>query len=128
MDNIIRIGAKYGLKITSVFHAGDGNVHPILLFDEADPEQVQRVMHASEEILQYCISIGGTITGEHGVGVEKLHLMPKMFNPATIRMFQRLKESFDPDHRINDAKLIPSDRMEVQLIKPMRVNNPGGAG
>ena len=127
MDNIIRIGAKYGLKITSVFHAGDGNVHPILLFDEADPEQVQRVMHASEEILEYCISIGGTITGEHGVGVEKIHLMPKMFNPATIRTFQRLKETFDPDHRINDAKLIPSDRLTVQLLKPMRVNNPGGA-
>lgn len=127
MDNIIRIGAKYGLKITSVFHAGDGNVHPILLFDEADAEQVQRVMHASEEILAYCISIGGTITGEHGVGVEKIHMMPKMFNPATIRMFQVLKETFDPEHLVNDAKLIPSDRLQIQLIKPMRVNNPGGA-
>lgn len=128
MDVIKGIGEKFGLKIPNVFHAGDGNVHPILLFNEDIPEEVQRTMHASEEILEYCISIGGTITGEHGVGVEKLPLMRKMFNPDTIHTFQLIKQTFDPKQRINDAKLIPSEKLYVELLKPTAANIPGGAG
>ncbi len=127
MARISEIGAAHGLKITSVFHAGDGNVHPILLFDEDDPEDVQRALRASEEMLNYCISIGGTITGEHGVGVEKLHLMKKQFTPATIEWFRKIKDCFDPHHLLNDGKLIPSTTLEIQLIKPVAVNVPGGA-
>jgi glycolate oxidase len=126
-ETINRIGAKYGLKITNVFHAGDGNVHPILLFDEDDPDQVQRVLRASQEILEYCIDIGGALTGEHGVGVEKLHLMPRMFNGDTIGAFQRIKEALDPEHLVNDAKLIPSDRLTIELLEPVAANVPGGA-
>ena len=127
MERVGELGRAYGLRITNVFHAGDGNIHPILLFDEEDPEQVQRVLKLSEEILEYCISVGGTITGEHGVGVEKLHLMPKMFNPATIDAFQKIKKTFDPRQRINEGKLVPSERLRIDIMKPMKANTGGGA-
>lgn len=126
MEQITAIGQRRGMKISSVFHAGDGNVHPILLFDERDPHQVQRTLEVSEEILEYCISIGGTITGEHGVGVEKIHLMPVMFNSPTIAAFQNLKNAFDPEHRCNDGKLIPSHTLRIDLMKPTAINVPGG--
>lgn len=126
-ENINKIGAKYGLKITNVFHAGDGNVHPILLFDEDKPEEVQRVLQASRELLEYCIGIGGTLTGEHGVGVEKIHLMPKMFNPATIETFLNIKKTFDPGQTTNDGKLIPSDKLVIELLRPAAMNTAGGA-
>ncbi len=125
--HVMELGAKYGLRIANVFHAGDGNIHPIMLFDEDDPEQVQQILRLSEEILEYCLSVGGTITGEHGVGIEKLHLMEKMFNPATIETFQQIKKTFDPEQRINDGKLIPSDRVDIQIMKPVSPNVPGGA-
>lgn len=128
MRRITDIGRDHGLTITNVFHAGDGNVHPILLFDEDDPHQVQLILRVSEQILEYCLSIGGTITGEHGIGVEKLALMPKMFNPATLDTFTRIKQAFDPDRRINDGKLIPSPRLKIQLSQPASINLPGGAG
>lgn len=127
METVMEIGRKHDIRITNVFHAGDGNIHPILMFDEEDPQNVQKVLLASQEILEYCIDVGGTITGEHGVGVEKLHLMEKMFNPATIDTFKRIKITFDPDRRINDAKKIPSDKTFVELLKPIAANVPGGA-
>ena len=126
MEEVGRLGRKYGVRITNVFHAGDGNIHPILLFDEDKPEEVQRTLRLSEEILEYCITIGGTITGEHGVGVEKLHLMDKMFNPATIDTFQNIKKTFDPHQRINDGKHIPSHKLHIELLTPLK-NQAGGA-
>ncbi|MEX1015644.1 MAG: FAD-linked oxidase C-terminal domain-containing protein [Phycisphaeraceae bacterium] len=127
IEHICKLGEDVGMAITNVFHAGDGNVHPIMLFDEDDPEQVQQTLALSERILEYCISLGGTITGEHGVGVEKLHLMHKMFTPDTIGAFQRIKRAFDPDGRINEGKLIPSDRVKIELLRPTAPNIPGGA-
>ena len=114
------IGREYGLQINNVFHAGDGNVHPIFLYDDRDERQVQNVMRAAEKILEYCIDIGGTLTGEHGVGVEKIHLMPYLFDAATMDQFRRVKDAFDPGERINAGKLIPSDKVVVTLIKPGR--------
>jgi glycolate oxidase len=127
MDRIAKLGQVYGIKITNVFHAGDGNVHPIMLFDEDDPKQVQNTLRLSEAILEYCISIDGTITGEHGVGVEKLHLMRKMFNADTIDLFNGIKETFDPDRRLNDGKMVPSPKVDIQLLKNIAPNTPGGA-
>ncbi len=127
MQTVADIAAKHSIAVTNVFHAGDGNIHPILLFDEDDPEQVQRTLVASQEILEHCIDVGGTITGEHGVGVEKLHLMKRMFNPDTIDTFKRIKRTFDPFLRINDAKKIPSDKTFIELVKPVAANVPGGA-
>ena len=127
MEEVGRLGRQYGIRITNVFHAGDGNIHPIMMFDEDDPNEVQRVLKLSEDILDYCVSVGGTITGEHGVGVEKLHLMHRMFNQATIETFQQIKKTFDPQQRINDGKLVPSDRVFIEIVKPAAKNSPGGA-
>ena len=127
IDRIARIGEKYGLIITNVFHAGDGNVHPILLFDEHDPDQARRVMQASHEILRYCIDIGGTLTGEHGVGVEKQPLMSYMFDEPTMETFATIKWAFDPDERINAGKMMPSEKVKVDLVGPVAPRVPGGA-
>ncbi len=120
LKRIAEIGLEHGLQIPSAFHAGDGNIHPIFLYDDADDSQVQNTLHAAEKVLKYCIEIGGTVTGEHGVGVEKLHLMPYLFDRATMDQFQRIKSAFDPQQQINAGKLLPSDKVQVQLLKPGR--------
>jgi glycolate oxidase len=120
LARVDEIGKAYGLQINNVFHAGDGNVHPIFLYDDRNEDQVQNVLVAAEEILKYCIDIGGTLTGEHGVGVEKIHLMPYQFDAPTMDCFQRVKRAFDPDERINAGKLMPSDKVVVTLLKPGR--------
>lgn len=120
LERISQIGKDHGIAITNVFHAGDGNVHPIFMYDERDETQVQNVLEAAEEALKYCIDLGGTVTGEHGVGVEKLHLMPYQFDRPTMEQFQRVKEAFDPMERINAGKLLPSEKVKVELLKPGR--------
>ena len=111
LHKVDEIGRSFSIGIHNVFHAGDGNVHPIFLYDDRDEGQVQNTLRASEEVLKYCIDIGGTLTGEHGVGVEKIHLMPHMFDRATMEQFQRVKHAFDPQERINAGKLLPSERV-----------------
>ena len=91
LARISEIGREHGLQIPSAFHAGDGNIHPIFLYDDKDPAQVQNTLEAAEKVLKYCIDVGGTVTGEHGVGVEKLHLMPYLFDAATMAQFRRVK-------------------------------------
>ncbi|MGH7214314.1 MAG: FAD-binding oxidoreductase [Tepidisphaeraceae bacterium] len=120
LKRIGQIGDEYGLQITNVFHAGDGNVHPIFLYDDRDEQQVQHTLRACEDVLRYCIDVGGTLTGEHGVGVEKIHLMPYLFDRPTMEQFQRVKDAFDPEDRINAGKLVPSDKVVVHLLKPGR--------
>jgi glycolate oxidase len=120
LARVDEIGKQFGLQINNVFHAGDGNVHPIFLYDDRDEAQVQNVLLAAEEILKYCIDVGGTLTGEHGVGVEKIHLMPYLFDQRTMAQFQRVKDAFDPGERINAGKLIPSEKVKVELLKPGR--------
>ena len=120
LEEVDKIGRKWGLQINNVFHAGDGNVHPIFLYDDRNDAEMQNVLLAAEEVLRYCIDIGGTLTGEHGVGVEKIHLMPYQFDEATMRQFQRVKDAFDPGERINAGKLLPSEKLIVNLIKPGR--------
>ncbi len=108
LREITRIGEKYALKIANVFHAGDGNIHPILLFDERDADQVRRVLAASHEILGECLRCGGSVTGEHGIGVEKIDFMPKLFTPEDLGMMLRLRAAFNPDNRCSPAKLFPT--------------------
>jgi glycolate oxidase len=120
LKKIDEIGREHGLQITNVFHAGDGNVHPIFLYDERNESEVQNTLHAAEKVLKYCIDVGGTVTGEHGVGVEKIHLMPYLFDERTMGQFLSVKHAFDPEERINAGKLIPSDKIRVTLLKPGR--------
>jgi glycolate oxidase len=108
LREIQRIGEKYQLRVCNVFHAGDGNIHPILLFDERDAEQVRRVLAASHEILEECIRVGGSVTGEHGIGVEKLDFMPKLFTPEDLGMMVRLKAAFNPEGRCSPRKMLPT--------------------
>src|SRR2546421_3110574 len=105
---ITRIGEKYNLQIANVFHAGDGNIHPILLFDERDADQVRRVLHASHEILDECLRCGGSVTGEHGIGVEKINFMPKLFSPEELMMMARLRTAFNPNSNCSPQKMLPT--------------------
>jgi glycolate oxidase len=108
LKRIDEIGRAHGLQITNVFHAGDGNVHPIFLYDERDEAQVQNVLRAAEQILKHCIDVGGTVTGEHGVGVEKLNSMCVQFSDAERALMEGVKAAFDPAGLLNPGKVIPT--------------------
>jgi glycolate oxidase len=108
LREIQRIGANHQLRVCNVFHAGDGNIHPILLFDERDSDQVKRVLLASHEILDECLKCGGSVTGEHGIGVEKIDFMPKLFTPEDLNMMLRLRSAFNPEGRCSPAKMFPT--------------------
>ena len=102
-----RSARRHNLRIANVFHAGDGNIHPILLFDERDAEQVKRVFLASHEILDECIAVGGSVTGEHGIGVEKMEFMPKLFSPEDLAAMVAIRNTFNPEGRCNPSKMLP---------------------
>jgi glycolate oxidase len=114
------IGVKYNLRIANVFHAGDGNIHPILLFDERDPDQVTRVLSASNEILDECIRLGGSVTGEHGIGVEKIDFMAKLFSPDDLAMMLRLRTAFNPLDRCSPHKMLPTAGACIEQSKAGR--------
>ncbi len=115
---IAAIGAKYDLRIANVFHAGDGNLHPATLFDERDPDQVRRVMAASHEILELCVGLGGTLTGEHGIGVEKRDYMPLLFPPETLRTMEDIRAVFNPSGLCNPDKILPSSHGCAYEMRP----------
>ena len=108
LRQIIDIGSRHRLRIVNVFHAGDGNIHPILLFDERDADQVQRVLAASEEILDACLACGGSVTGEHGIGVEKIGFMNKMFTQDDLSAMKNLREAFNPNNNLSPDKMLPT--------------------
>jgi len=108
LDFITATSEKYGLRIVNVFHAGDGNIHPILLFDERDPRQIQAVIEAGDEILSKCIALGGSVTGEHGIGVEKISFMDKLFTPESLDVMADLRKAFNPDGRCSPYKMLPT--------------------
>jgi glycolate oxidase len=112
------VSGKYGLTISNIFHAGDGNLHPIILFDARKPGDLEKARAAGEEILAYCIESGGSITGEHGVGMEKNELMPKLFNPDTLDLIRRLKLLFDPDGHLNPGKILPTGKGCLEIRQP----------
>jgi glycolate oxidase len=99
---------KYRLRCPNVFHAGDGNLHPLILFDASDPEQLVRTEAFAAEVLEKCVAVGGTITGEHGVGVEKLDQMCVQFGADELSIFEGLKRAFDPKGLLNPGKAVPS--------------------
>jgi glycolate oxidase len=104
---VYRIAGERGLESGNVFHAGDGNLHPHVLFDAGDPAQQALALEASFEILRMCIRMGGTISGEHGIGLEKKPLMPELFAPHELAVMDRVRRAFDPDGRMNPCKVLP---------------------
>jgi glycolate oxidase len=120
LEHIRAVAAKHKLIISNIFHAGDGNLHPIILFDARKPGELEAAKKAGDEILEFCIEAGGSITGEHGVGVEKMELMEQQFDGDTLDMIRRVKTLFDPDCRLNPGKVLPTGRgcMEIRQ-KPL---------
>ncbi|MBY0360056.1 MAG: FAD-binding protein [Candidatus Obscuribacterales bacterium] len=105
---IAEIGKKYRLPISNIYHAGDGNLHPALLYDREREAEVQAVLRAAKEILELCVRLGGTLSGEHGIGVEKIQEMPLAFDQASLAAMTSLKNSFDPQLICNPGKVIPN--------------------
>ena len=101
------ICASYELRVANVFHAGDGNMHPLILYDVNDPEQRQKAEDAGMDVLKLCVELGGALTGEHGVGIEKRDLMGVQFSPTDLAQQMRVREAFDPRGRLNPAKVFP---------------------
>ncbi|MCA1646596.1 MAG: FAD-binding protein [Chloroflexi bacterium] len=108
LAHVVEIGQRYDLPIANLFHAGDGNLHPMILFDARQAGVLDRVMAAGREILGRCIEAGGTITGEHGVGLEKQSFMPLIFSPADLDVMTRVRAAVDPTGNFNPTKILPS--------------------
>ena len=115
LEFIEQVGQKYSLRIGNIFHAGDGNLHPLLMFDGRYPEQSQRAVKAAREIMAKCVEMGGSITGEHGVGIEKRNLMLLIFSSDDLEMMQKLKDVFNPRGLLNPGKLLPGGKMCGEL-------------
>ena len=107
LEEISSMSGEYDLAVANVFHAGDGNLHPLILFDASDPEQVRKAEEFGGRILDLSVAVGGCITGEHGVGVEKLRQMPSQFSPEELLQLEEIKYAFDPAMRLNPGKGIP---------------------
>jgi glycolate oxidase len=99
---------EYGLRVANVFHAGDGNLHPLILYDANTPGELERTEEFGGRILELCVEVGGTITGEHGVGMEKIGQMCSQFNSAEIAQFHAVKHAFDPLGLLNPGKAVPT--------------------
>jgi glycolate dehydrogenase FAD-linked subunit len=110
LRRISEIGRKYSLQIGNVFHAGDGNLHPIILFDERNEQQFRDTVAAADEIIAFCVQAGGSITGEHGVGMEKDRLMPLLFSEADLDLMQRVRAIFNPEGLLNPGKIFPTSK------------------
>ncbi len=108
LDRVAAIAARYQLQVANVFHAGDGNLHPNVSFDGRDPAVVARVRAANHDIMHACLAVGGSITGEHGVGSDKLAYMPDAFDAETLGAMRAVRLAFDPSARANPGKVIPS--------------------
>ena len=107
LAGVRQLSEEYGLPVANVFHAGDGNLHPLILYDSSRPEHVLAAERLGAQILELSVAVGGCITGEHGVGLEKLAQMPAQFTEAELRQFERIKEAFDPGLALNPGKGIP---------------------
>jgi glycolate oxidase len=118
LKRITEIGERYHLRIANVFHAGDGNLHPLLLFDERDADQVKRVLQASAEILKVCADVGGSISGEHGIGLEKMQDMSLIFSAVDLDMMKKVRAVFNPHELCNPGKIFPTPGRCVELRKP----------
>jgi glycolate oxidase len=120
LARIEEIGRRYDLRIGNVFHAGDGNIHPIILFDERDREQTARALDAGREILHHCVALGGSVTGEHGIGVEKIRELGLTFGEDDLALMRRVRAAFDPAGRANPGKIFPTGAGCTEQRAPRR--------
>ena len=120
LQRIADVAEKYQLRIANVFHAGDGNIHPILMYDERNADETRRVVDAGQEILSACIELGGSLTGEHGIGIEKMGQMPLIFSPEDLLVMSQLRAVFNPDNLCNPNKIIPTPGGCIDVTRPRR--------
>jgi glycolate oxidase len=113
LAEIERLSAKYKIRVANVFHAGDGNLHPLILYDGREAGALHRAEELAGEIIQLCIDLGGSITGEHGVGMEKRQYMPAMFSPVDMDVMTELRRAIDPLELANRGKMFPADDAQV---------------
>jgi glycolate oxidase len=130
LAEVIDIGQRHDLTIANLFHAGDGNLHPMILFDARQPGVLERVMAAGREILNCCVAAGGTITGEHGVGVEKQAFMPLVFSAADLDVMSRVRTAIDPSGLMNPSKVLPvgAPAHGAQALNGRGMRSPTGEG
>ena len=108
LARMTELSKKYELGVANVFHAGDGNLHPLIMYDANNPGELERAEDFGADILRLCVEVGGVLTGEHGVGVEKRDLMGVMFSEADLNQQQRVKCAFDPQQLLNPGKVFPT--------------------
>jgi glycolate oxidase len=120
LARIEELAAEYELRVANVFHAGDGNLHPLVCYDGKQPGEAERAEELAGLIVKTCVDAGGSITGEHGVGVDKKRYMPEMFSEPDLSAFQRLRCAFDPDQRANPGKVMPTPRLCGEVPGPYR--------
>jgi glycolate oxidase len=128
LRRINALGEEYGLRIASVFHAGDGNLHPLVLYDDDMPGEAARAEELATAILDVCIDAGGSLTGEHGVGVDKACSMPKLFSESDLAAMARLRSAFDPNGLANPGKVFPTPRLCGEVPGPYRTHPLERAG
>ena len=121
LRRISEIGKKYGFEIGNIFHAGDGNLHPIILFDQRNQKQSDNAVAAADEIIGVCIELGGSITGEHGVGMEKDRLMPMLFSETELDFMRRVRDVFNPAGLLNPGKIFPQKGCGEIHVRPVAV-------
>jgi glycolate dehydrogenase FAD-linked subunit len=122
LRRIEELSEEHGLRVGNVFHAGDGNLHPLVLYDAAIDGQVERAKTLADEILAACVEAGGSLTGEHGIGVDKACAMPSMFGERDLEVFERVRAAFDPDGLANPGKVIPTPRLCGEVPGPYRAH------
>ncbi|NOZ28437.1 MAG: FAD-binding protein [Chloroflexi bacterium] len=124
LKEVQAIGQRLGLRILNVFHAGDGNLHPLILFDPDDPDEVARTWKATDEMMAAFVKAGGSITGEHGIGMEKRDYMPMLFSERELDLMQDLRHIFDPAERSNPGKVLPTGRAMTGEATPLHKSRP----
>ena len=127
MHQVMEIAERYGIRVANVFHAGDGNLHPLIPYDASVPGETERVIRDSEEMLAACVAVGGSLSGEHGIGFEKNNYMPWIFSDADLEAQRRLKAAFDPDDLMNPFKVFPTPVScgELMTRRPPRLAASG---
>jgi glycolate oxidase len=119
MEFIGKLSKKYGLRVANVFHAGDGNLHPLMLYDSRNEGELHEAEEMGAEIIKACIEMGGSLTGEHGIGVEKRDYMPLMYSGDDLEAMLKVKRAFNPDGLMNPGKIFPTDKKSASV-------GPGG--